>query len=558
MKKSNRLLLTVALLLLLSLSLTLSSCKEATSPVGDLTIDFADSNDKSILPTSVAVTWIQISGTRNDNNTIAFIPQNFQLGSPMKITDLSVGTWTINVVGYGGNPSEGFPALTSVATDANVVIQSGQTTSAAFVLQYLTTGIGSFKLTVNWPVSLLAFAKVEVVLNNARWEGAIAGSSATITGDLSVGDYPVDIVFTNFLGTQISFTFMEMVNVYNALTSTGTIPFEEADFTQAAIPIISNTDTIGGQQISISSTTSDSTIYYTTDGTDPTTSGTKAQYIAPFTITKTKSVRAVAIKSGMVNSAEASKEVVIAQVAAPVITPSEETFSGTVEVTMSSSTSDASIHYTTDGSEPTIATNLYIGAITLPATTTLKAVAIRSGMINSTIVSKQYTLQQVYTVGSTGPAGGKIFFVNPNSATDGWKYLEAAPADEATTYIYGGYGTRTWATATAIGMGQANTTTIVNVLKTVETGSYAAKVCDDKSVTYNGKTYADWFLPSKDELNEMYINRLAIGGFFDSSFYWSSTEDPSSNAWFQSFSSGAQYYSNRNNDCRVRPVRAFL
>ena len=526
MKRSNRLGLTVTLLLVLSLTLTLSSCREASN-VGDLALDF--SADKSILPDFIHITWIQISGIRNDNNTIAFTTQNFQLGSPIKITDLSVGTWTINVVGYGGNPTEGFPALTSIATDANVVIQSGKTTTAAFVLQYLTTGIGSFNLTVNWPVSLPAFSKVEAVLNNARWEGAIAGSSATITGgDLAVGDYPVDIVFTNFLGTQISFPFMEMVNVYNSQTSTGTIPFEEADFTQAATPMISNVDTTGGQQITISSTTSDSTLYYTTDGTDPTTSGTKAQYIAPFTITKTKSVRAVAIKSGMVNSAEASKEVVIAQVATPVISPSEETFSGSVSVTMSTTTSGATIHYTTDGSDPTIESPIYDSPFSISATMTFKAMATKSGMMNSTIADKIYTS---YIVGSTGPAGGTIFYVNPNSATDGWKYLEAAPSDDG-AYVYSHTYTTIGSAArgTAIGTGRANTIAIVNVLGT--STSYAARACAEKSITNNGTVYDDWFLPSKDELNKMYANTAIIGGF-SSSFYWSSTELDYNAAWYQ-------------------------
>ena len=793
MKKPNRLLLTVMLLLVLSLTLTLSSCREASS-VGDLTLDF--STDKSILPTSIAVTWVQISGTRNDDNTIAFIPQNFQLGSPMKITDLSVGTWTINVVGYGGNPTEGFPALTSIATDSNVVIQSGQTTTAAFVLQYLTTGIGSFSLTVNWPVILPAFSKVEAVLNGTQLEGAIADSSATITGNLEVGDYPVDIVFTNFLGTQISFPYMEMINVYNSLTSTGAITFVEADFTQAATPTISNADTTGGQQITISSATSEATIYYTTDGTDPTTSETKAQYTAPFNISETKTMRAIAIKNGMVNSAEASQEVVVAQVATPtispagglfsvsqqvtmscatdsvvihyttdgttptvsspvyngaltlnstatvkaiavksgmvdslsssqsytlmgtvatptitstdatggqqvsitstttgatiyytldgtaptvsstkyttsfkltasktvkamamktnmtnsavatksvtvgqvatptianadtaggqqvsitsgttgatiyytidgtaptvsstkytasfkltatktvkalavktgmvnsavatksvtvsqvatpVISPSTTTFSGTVSVTLSS-TSGATIYYTTNGSNPTTASTPYNSPFTISATTTVKAVAIKNGMINSTTATKQYTLQQVYTVGSTGPAGGVVFYVNDNAAITAWKYLEAAPADEG-EYIYGGYDKKTGATATIIGTGQANTQTIVNVLKTVETGSYAAKVCDDKSVTYNGKTYDDWFLPSKDELDEMYKNRTMIGGF-STYWYWSSSEAINDGAWRQAFNNlGGQYCIRERISCRVRPIRAFL
>ena len=544
MKKPNCVWLISTLLLLLSLTLTLSSCREPSS--GDLSLDF--SADKSILPTSVAITWIQISGTRNDNPNISFPDQNFQLGNPMKITDLSVGTWTINVVGFGGNPTEGFPALTSVSTDSNVVIQSGKTTTAAFVLQYLTTGIGSCNLTVAWPESLTSFAKVEAVINDTRLEGTITGSSATMTGNLEVGDYPVDIVFTNFLGTQISFPFMEMVNVYNSLTSTGTIPFEEADFTQVATPTISNVDTIGGQLVSISSATNDSTICYTTDGTDPTTSGTKTHYTAPFTITTTKSIKAVAIKNGMVNSTETSKEVRVSQVETPVISPESISFSVSQQVTISCNTSDATIYYTTDGSEPTTASFPYSSPFTISATTTVKAIAIKSGMSNSVMASKVYA---PYMIGSTGPAGGKIFYVNPNSETDGWKYLEAAPTDEASLYVYQEYGTMIVATGTKIGTGQANSNAIVAVVGT--TTSYAAKACADKVIA----GYDDWFLPSKAELNQMYINKATIGGFIDT-WYWSSSETNTYNAWVQNFGSGDPYENVKNGSCRVRPIRAFL
>ena len=60
----------------------------------------------------------------------------------------------------------------------------------------------------------------------------------------------------------------------------------------------------------------------------------------------------------------------------------------------------------------------------------------------------------------------------------------------------------------------------------------AAKVCNDYSITVNEITYSDWFLPSKDELNQMYQNKAAInttaaansGSNFSINYYWSSTE----------------------------------
>ncbi len=80
----------------------------------------------------------------------------------------------------------------------------------------------------------------------------------------------------------------------------------------------------------------------------------------------------------------------------------------------------------------------------------------------------------------------------------------------------------------------------------------AKKAC--KELNENG--YNDWYLPSKDELNHLYINRSAVGGFADD-VYWSSSEDSADNAWSRYFSSGIQYGSNKYYEWRVRPVRAF-
>jgi hypothetical protein len=107
----------------------------------------------------------------------------------------------------------------------------------------------------------------------------------------------------------------------------------------------------------------------------------------------------------------------------------------------------------------------------------------------------------------------------------------------------------TGATGTAIGTGQANTTTIV---ENQGAGSYAAKLCND--LTVGG--YNDWFLPSRDELNKLYINKVAIGGFADYG-YWSSSEFSASNAWGQFFNFGMQYTNPKYNTHRVRAVRAF-
>ena len=131
--------------------------------------------------------------------------------------------------------------------------------------------------------------------------------------------------------------------------------------------------------------------------------------------------------------------------------------------------------------------------------------------------------------------------------------LIAATADQSTgIQWYNGSNVVTGATGIAIGTGQANTTAIVTIQGA---GSYAAQLCND--LTEGG--YTDWFLPSKDELNKLFLNRLAIGGFAAPYSYWSSSEYDAFFAWCQSFSMDVQYYYYKDDTFynRVRAVRAF-
>jgi len=132
--------------------------------------------------------------------------------------------------------------------------------------------------------------------------------------------------------------------------------------------------------------------------------------------------------------------------------------------------------------------------------------------------------------------------------------LIAATADQSTgIQWYNGSYMETGATDTAIGTGQDNTTSIVTAQGA---GSYAAQLCND--LTEGG--YTDWFLPSKDELNKLFLNRLAIGAFVAPYSYWSSSEysvHPRTFAWRQSFNMGLQYTGGKQETLRVRAVRAF-
>lgn len=168
----------------------------------------------------------------------------------------------------------------------------------------------------------------------------------------------------------------------------------------------------------------------------------------------------------------------------------------------------------------------------------------------------------VYNLRDTGPAGGLIFYINPNAATDGWKYLEAAPAStEWTEKVWGGRGTAvTGADGTVIGTGKQNTIDIVSQYGAQEPyeskTDYAAKLCSD--LVSGG--YDDWFLPSRGELYLMYTNLIVYGvGDFERSYYWSSSEDNAYSACSQNSFNEVQNCAGKElvYEKGVRAVRSF-
>jgi uncharacterized repeat protein (TIGR02543 family) len=164
---------------------------------------------------------------------------------------------------------------------------------------------------------------------------------------------------------------------------------------------------------------------------------------------------------------------------------------------------------------------------------------------------------KVYAVGDIGPAGGYVFY-DKGSYSDGWRYLEAAPSDQSSgiQWYNGSYilvGTKE--TKSIVGTGKSNTTVIVAAQGV---GRYAAKLCDDLSITNNGITYKDWFLPSYFELCEIFNNLKAkgLGGFVDNGIYWSSSEIDASSAAMNP-TKGGYLAGMKSYPARVRACRAF-
>ncbi len=167
------------------------------------------------------------------------------------------------------------------------------------------------------------------------------------------------------------------------------------------------------QSVTISCTTSGATIRYTTDGSDP--SSASMVYSSPIQVVSTTIVKAIAFKSGMIDSDVATATYMITlppvKVDTPVVTPAGASFSSAQSVTISCSTSGATIRYTTDGSEPTSTSTAYSSAIAVNSgTITINAKAFKSGMTDSDTASATYTINpQKVATPSLNPSRRQLF-----------------------------------------------------------------------------------------------------------------------------------------------------
>ena len=159
-----------------------------------------------------------------------------------------------------------------------------------------------------------------------------------------------------------------------------------------------------------------------------------------------------------------------------------------------------------------------------------------------------------YSIGDTGPGGGKVFY-DAGSVLSWGRWLEAPTASSSpawndnVTIAWSGNTNTLVGTSTAIGTGLANTNAMV---AQSATANKAGTKCDD----YAGGGYTDWFLPSTGEQLQLFFQRTTVGGFTALN-YWSSTEEDASQAYDCYFAGGGQNYSGKNNVYYVRAIRAF-
>jgi hypothetical protein len=164
----------------------------------------------------------------------------------------------------------------------------------------------------------------------------------------------------------------------------------------------------------------------------------------------------------------------------------------------------------------------------------------------------------IFAIG-TPYQGGKLAYLfisgNPGYVVGETHGLIAATTDQGIDkywYVGSSHGyIVTGATGTAIGTGSSNTDKIITAQGAAAT-TYAAGIAR----AYRGGGYTDWYLPSQDELNKLYLNRVAIGGFFTQK-YWSSSIEQSHVSKDLDFATGLWNGDWNDSRYRVRAVRTF-
>lgn len=166
---------------------------------------------------------------------------------------------------------------------------------------------------------------------------------------------------------------------------------------------------------------------------------------------------------------------------------------------------------------------------------------------------------EVYSIGDRGPAGGIVFY-DKGVFSEGWRYLEAAPAgwsgaSDDPRAPWGCRGIDIRGTGRETGYGQMNSQIIV---RDCQEAGHAAAIVSVYERVHGGTRFNDWFVPSRSELNLMYRNlhQNNLGGF-SSSLYWTSSQVNSGFAWNQNFTNGSQTTDFKSDERRIRPVRSF-
>ncbi|MDE1160633.1 MAG: chitobiase/beta-hexosaminidase C-terminal domain-containing protein [Acidobacteriaceae bacterium] len=306
------------------------------------------------------------------------------------------------------------PTTSSTLYTGSFSVSSTETIEAIAVASgYLNSAVATAKYTIETLAATPIFSPVPgtyttvqtVTISDATSGATIyyttngtmpTTSSATYTGTLTVSSTETLEAIAVASGYANSKVAMGAYTINPGTTATPVFSLAPGTYTST-------------QSVTISDTTPGATIYYTTNGTTPTTSSTL--YTGAIAVSSTETLKAIAVASGYADSgvATAAYTINLAAAAMPTFSPAPGTYTTTQSVTISDTTPGATIYYTTNGITPTTTSTKYTGAFSVSSTETIEAIAMASGYTDSAVATAFYTIASVPVPAATptfSPAGG--------------------------------------------------------------------------------------------------------------------------------------------------------
>ena len=311
-----------------------------------------------------------------------------------------VTIWNENFSNYSANGVPNGGTYGYVCADGNSATKIYEDNLADGVSPELLVAKGGGSFTATIPLLYPTYGysgnlTLTFKTNNTNIAVSTSTDGVTVTGDIVTGTSTLTLsdVTTSMENVVITFTNSTGSNVrLDDIVLKG----KQTELSVVATPTISPASgaVASGTEVTMTCATDGATIYYTTDGSKPTSGSTEYNPASKPTIISACTIKAIGIKDGLTDSEVASASYTIAE---PCATPTFSVAAGEVNkgttVTLSCATDGATIYYTNNGSTPTTSSFEYSGAIAIYTATTIKAIAIKDGYANSEVASATYTVR---------------------------------------------------------------------------------------------------------------------------------------------------------------------
>jgi hypothetical protein len=416
------------------------------------------------------------------------------------------------------------PTASSTKYTAAIKVSASETIKAIATATNMTTSaVASAAYVITLPTAATPTFSVAAgtyyAAQTVSLKGATAGATIFYTTN---GTIPTTSAAKYTAPIKVSAT--ETIKAIAAGTSFKTSATASASYviaTTAATPTFS---VAGGtyyadQTVSLKDATPGAVIYYTTNGTTPTTGSTK--YTAAIQVSTNETIKAIATASSLKNSAVASAAYVIATTAAtPKFSVAGGTYPTAQTVSITAASPNSTIHYTTNGVTPTTASTKYTGALKVSASQMIKAIATATGLKNSAVISVQYVIESATAT--------PTFSVVPGTYTS-MQTVSLADATSGAVIYYTTNGTTPTTSSTkytgAIKVSASETISAIAIAAGHATSAVAKGTYAIVAATGSGFTSGEMVLHGSAALVGSAI-RMTDGGAAESSVAWTAKKVP--------------------------------